>query len=72
MRKKNNMEYWDVIDDLTERYVCDFLNCAIEKITLDTECIEHISKNLQYALLNELSNYDVDVKKSFPYNTENY
>lgn len=72
MTKKENMAFWDEIDEISEEFVKQFIGCAAEELELDDDTITDIAKTIQSTILDELRSYDVDVNTLFPYVDENY
>lgn len=72
MNKKENMQFWDEIDAVSEEFVKNFLACSVESISLNDDEIFDISKLIQVTMLNSLNEYNIDTDTCYPYSDENY
>lgn len=69
MNKKNNMAYWDAIDELTEEYVRNMLEMSNPSIVLEYDDILALGKEVTDFVTEHLKK---EVGANFPYVDENY
>ena len=69
MNKKNNMAYWDGIDNLTEEYVRNMLEMSTPSIVLEYDDILALGKEITDFVVAHL---EKEVGANFPYVDENY
>ena len=69
MNKKNNMAYWDAIDDITEEYVKSMLEMSTPSIELEYDDILTLGKEITDFVVAHL---EKEVGANFPFVDENY
>lgn len=69
MDKKENMRYWDAIDELTEEYVRNMLEMSVPSVVLEYDDILALGKEITDFVVAHLKK---EVGVDFPYVDENY